>query len=352
MECFRRVNSGGECGAPREERRNSRRQGVPREAFQPGDLEFPQISAPARGPRPLLSPSGNTPKLSEQTLMNEPDGGHSTGLSGPPPGGGEAGAMASEGTQARPGSGAVLSAARQVCQPHFGASRPGGRSPAISSPPPRVSTVSLQWRSPRRDGGGAARGAGAGADGGAGEGAARGVRRGRRPPPRRPGARRPVRPRRAPARPSSSSSSPAAGPPGGAVGRAGRRSGGTWWGGTPGPTGSPSPHHPGAEARPPPRRAAAARSAPERRGEVTPGPLDLRTGPTGTPAAGGARGGGVPQGGPRCVRRRGARADVVGRAPDRVVARRRRLLDRLAGCRWPAGGPSPRTAPSRAGREG
>ena len=34
--------------------------GVPREAFQPGDLAFPQISAPARAPRPLFSPSGNT----------------------------------------------------------------------------------------------------------------------------------------------------------------------------------------------------------------------------------------------------------------------------------------------------
>ena len=28
--------------------------GVPQEAFQPGDLDFPQISAPARAPRPLF----------------------------------------------------------------------------------------------------------------------------------------------------------------------------------------------------------------------------------------------------------------------------------------------------------
>ena len=41
--------------------RKARRSGVPREAFQPGDLAFPQISAPARAPRPLFSPSGNTP---------------------------------------------------------------------------------------------------------------------------------------------------------------------------------------------------------------------------------------------------------------------------------------------------
>ena len=31
--------------------------GVPQEAFQPGDLAFPQIPAPARAPRPLFSPS-------------------------------------------------------------------------------------------------------------------------------------------------------------------------------------------------------------------------------------------------------------------------------------------------------
>ena len=41
--------------------RKSRRQGVTREAFQPGDLEFSQIPAPTRRTRPLLSPSGNTP---------------------------------------------------------------------------------------------------------------------------------------------------------------------------------------------------------------------------------------------------------------------------------------------------
>ena len=41
--------------------------GVPREAFQPGDLAFPQISAPARAPRPPVftlrkhsSPSNKT----------------------------------------------------------------------------------------------------------------------------------------------------------------------------------------------------------------------------------------------------------------------------------------------------
>ena len=37
--------------------RNARRAGVPREAVQPGDLIFPQISAPARAPRPLFPPS-------------------------------------------------------------------------------------------------------------------------------------------------------------------------------------------------------------------------------------------------------------------------------------------------------
>ena len=38
--------------------------GIPRETFQPGDLEFPQISAPARPPRPACSPSGITPATS------------------------------------------------------------------------------------------------------------------------------------------------------------------------------------------------------------------------------------------------------------------------------------------------
>ena len=49
----------GQCDAPRGEEgdRKARRQGMPREAFQPGDLAFPQISAPARAPRPLLPPS-------------------------------------------------------------------------------------------------------------------------------------------------------------------------------------------------------------------------------------------------------------------------------------------------------
>ena len=35
--------------------------GVTREAFQPGDLEFPRSPPPPRAPRPLFSPSGNTP---------------------------------------------------------------------------------------------------------------------------------------------------------------------------------------------------------------------------------------------------------------------------------------------------
>ena len=59
---FRRVNSGGECGAPRGGGPKFTASGVLREAFQPGDLAFPQISAPARAPRPLFSPSGNTPE--------------------------------------------------------------------------------------------------------------------------------------------------------------------------------------------------------------------------------------------------------------------------------------------------
>ena len=55
MECFRRVNSGGECGAPRGGRGGIHGvQGVPREAFQPGDLAFPPISSPARRTRPLV----------------------------------------------------------------------------------------------------------------------------------------------------------------------------------------------------------------------------------------------------------------------------------------------------------
>ena len=55
-------NSGGECGAPRGEgRAEFTASGVPREAFQPGDLALAPISAPARPPRPLFSPSGITP---------------------------------------------------------------------------------------------------------------------------------------------------------------------------------------------------------------------------------------------------------------------------------------------------
>ena len=44
--------------------------GVPREAFWPGDLAFPQISAPARAPRPLFSPSGNTLQCFLQRLKH------------------------------------------------------------------------------------------------------------------------------------------------------------------------------------------------------------------------------------------------------------------------------------------
>ena len=36
--------------------------GMPWKAFQPGDRAFPPISAPARAPRPLFSPSGNSPE--------------------------------------------------------------------------------------------------------------------------------------------------------------------------------------------------------------------------------------------------------------------------------------------------
>ena len=61
--------AGGQRGRVRrasgEGGRNSRPEftasGVPQEAFQPGDLAFPQISGPPRAPRPLFSPSGNTP---------------------------------------------------------------------------------------------------------------------------------------------------------------------------------------------------------------------------------------------------------------------------------------------------
>ena len=69
-ERFRRVNSGGECGAPRGGgggMAEGTASGVPREAFQPGDLAFPQISAPrARPSPPVLQPSkGNTPRRRE-----------------------------------------------------------------------------------------------------------------------------------------------------------------------------------------------------------------------------------------------------------------------------------------------
>ena len=45
--------------------------GVPREAFQPGDLALPQILAPARAPRPLFSPSGNTPNRTSRDRRGE-----------------------------------------------------------------------------------------------------------------------------------------------------------------------------------------------------------------------------------------------------------------------------------------
>ena len=49
----RRVNGGGECGAPRGEGgAEGTASGVTREAFQPGDLAFPQISAPRACPSP------------------------------------------------------------------------------------------------------------------------------------------------------------------------------------------------------------------------------------------------------------------------------------------------------------
>ena len=116
----------------------------------------------------------------------------------------------------------------------------------------------------------------------------------------------------APPRPPPSSSSSSSVPRAGPWGRAGR-SGGAWEA-TPGPTGLPSPHHPGVEALQRPRRAAAGRPAPERRGGGD--PLDLRTSP-----------------------RRGPR-------------RRRGPVRWPAGCRRPAGGQRPKTAPSRAGRGG
>ena len=61
LECFRRVASGGECGAPRGQGgRNSRRSGVLRETFQPGDLTFPRSLPPARAPRGCFH-LGNAP---------------------------------------------------------------------------------------------------------------------------------------------------------------------------------------------------------------------------------------------------------------------------------------------------
>ena len=62
--------AGGEYGPPRGEGGPEfTASGVPREDFQPGDLAFPQISAPARAPRPLFSPSGNTPFGTRGTLV-------------------------------------------------------------------------------------------------------------------------------------------------------------------------------------------------------------------------------------------------------------------------------------------
>ena len=61
LECFRRVNSGGECGAPRGEGgRNSRRQGCPGRRSSPGTW-FPPRSLPPRAPLARFSPPGNTP---------------------------------------------------------------------------------------------------------------------------------------------------------------------------------------------------------------------------------------------------------------------------------------------------
>ena len=57
-----------ECGAPGGEGgAEFTASGVPREAFQPGDLAFPQISAPRA--RPLFSPSGNTPAENQPAVI-------------------------------------------------------------------------------------------------------------------------------------------------------------------------------------------------------------------------------------------------------------------------------------------
>ena len=73
--CCWRVNKGGRVRpASRGGGPECTASGVPREAFQPGDLAFPQISAPALPARPLFAPSRNTAssrkrreRLSERT---------------------------------------------------------------------------------------------------------------------------------------------------------------------------------------------------------------------------------------------------------------------------------------------
>ena len=69
-KCFRRVNSGGECGAPQgEEGSEFTASGVPREAFQPEDLAFPQISAPrARRSPPVFTLRNHCPELPSDSV--------------------------------------------------------------------------------------------------------------------------------------------------------------------------------------------------------------------------------------------------------------------------------------------
>ena len=89
VECFRRVTSGDECGAPRGEGgAKCTASGVPREAFQPGDPAFPPISAPPRAPRPLFSPSGKGAEIRPEEDPPPLRAGMNWGEGNGPPGGG------------------------------------------------------------------------------------------------------------------------------------------------------------------------------------------------------------------------------------------------------------------------
>ena len=71
----REGENGGDCGPPREGGAEFTASGVPRETCWPGDPAFPQIVAPARPARPLISPPQTHPlKAARKVSLGEAEG--------------------------------------------------------------------------------------------------------------------------------------------------------------------------------------------------------------------------------------------------------------------------------------